>query len=204
MEKFLGVLRKNLDEMGARANSTNSSTSSEPSPVQTVPAALDETSISQSTTGSQSKDGKPPKDQELIDRRTEFGLAWIVYMRFARRAEGIKAARTVFGKARRDHWTPWEVYEAAGMFALYHVLLFPATYSLLLALMEYHCSKAVDVAGRIFERGMENFPDEVELALRYLGFLISINDDASKSTRHAMRLLVDDTTRCACSFRACC
>lgn len=46
--------------------------------------------------------------------------------------------------------------------------------------MEYHCSKAADVASRIFERGMENFPDEVELALRYLGFLISINDDASK------------------------
>ena len=52
------------------------------------------------------------------------------------------------------------------------------------ALMEYHCSKAADIAGRIFERGMENFPDEVELALRYLGFLISINDDASKCSRH--------------------
>ena len=45
--------------------------------------------------------------------------------------------------------------------------------------MEYHCSKAADVAGRIFERGMESFPDETELALRYLGFLISVNDDAS-------------------------
>ena len=46
--------------------------------------------------------------------------------------------------------------------------------------MEYHCSKAADVAGRIFERGMETFPHEIELALRYLNFLISINDDASE------------------------
>ena len=46
--------------------------------------------------------------------------------------------------------------------------------------MEYHCTKAPDVAMRIFEKGLDNFPDEVELALRYLGFLISINDDASQ------------------------
>ena len=49
-----------------------------------------------------------------------------------------------------------------------------------IALLEYHCTKAADVAGRIFERGMETFPDEVELALRYLNFLISINDEASE------------------------
>lgn len=48
------------------------------------------------------------------------------------------------------------------------------------ALMEYHCTKATDVTMRIFEKGLENFPDEVEFALRYLGFLISINDESSK------------------------
>ena len=48
------------------------------------------------------------------------------------------------------------------------------------ALMEYHCTKATDVATRIFERGLDTFPDEVEYALRYLGFLISINDDSSE------------------------
>lgn len=53
--------------------------------------------------------------------------------------------------------------------------------------MEYHCTKAADVAGRIFERGMETFPDEVELALRYLGFLITINDDASKCSSISLR-----------------
>lgn len=48
------------------------------------------------------------------------------------------------------------------------------------ALMEYHCTKATEVAMRIFEKGLETFSDEVEFALRYLGFLISINDDSSE------------------------
>lgn len=53
--------------------------------------------------------------KELARRRTELGIAWIAYMRFARRAEGLKPARTVFGKARKDKWISWEIYEAAGM-----------------------------------------------------------------------------------------
>jgi len=52
--------------------------------------------------------------KELAMRRRELGIAWIAYMRFARRAEGLKPARTVFGKARKDKWISWEVYEAAG------------------------------------------------------------------------------------------
>lgn len=72
------------------------------------------------------------------------------------------------------------------------------------ALMEYHCTKAADVAGRIFERGLETFPDEVELALRYLGFLISINDDASKHLACITIVLsLNATSRCSCPVRAC-
>jgi cleavage stimulation factor subunit 3 len=52
--------------------------------------------------------------KELARRRTELSIAWIMYMRFARRAEGLKPARSVFGKARKDKWISWEVYEAAG------------------------------------------------------------------------------------------
>ena len=49
--------------------------------------------------------------------------------------------------------------------------------------MEYHCgNKDVQVASRIFERGMELFDDEVEYVLRYLNFLISINDENSASS----------------------
>lgn len=48
--------------------------------------------------------------------------------------------------------------------------------------MEYHCNKAADVANRIFEKGMDTFRDESEFALRYLGFLISINDENSEAS----------------------
>lgn len=48
--------------------------------------------------------------------------AYIQYMRFARRAEGIKAARAVFKLAREDQRTKYQLYVAA-------------------ALMEYYCSK---------------------------------------------------------------
>lgn len=36
-------------------------------------------------------------------------------MRSARRAEGLEAARRIFGKARKDPRIPWGVYEAAGI-----------------------------------------------------------------------------------------
>lgn len=52
-----------------------------------------------------------------------------------------------------------------------------------IALMEYHGNKekdvGKDVAGRIFEKGMAEFGDEVDYALKYLGFLISVNDETS-------------------------
>ena len=49
--------------------------------------------------------------------------------------------------------------------------------------MEYHCNKdgGMGVASRIFEKGLESFGDEIEFVLRYLGFLISVNDDNSTS-----------------------
>ncbi|KAH9843581.1 Suf-domain-containing protein [Rhodofomes roseus] len=162
-EKFLEVLKTDLDAVEIRINSANSSFSSNISQSQKTEPADN----SQPDPGSQSQGGsfttekadeKPPKNKELSERRTEYGIAWVSYMRFARRAEGLKPSRAIFGKARKERWTPWEVYEAA-------------------AIMEYHCNKAADVANRIFEKGMESFSDEVEFVLRYLGFLISINDE---------------------------
>lgn len=47
--------------------------------------------------------------------------------------------------------------------------------------MEYHCSNDKNVASRIFEKGLDTFGDEKEYVLRYLGFLISVNDQNSKS-----------------------
>lgn len=49
-------------------------------------------------------------------------LAYVQYMKFARRAEGIKSARSVFKLAREDGRSKFHVYVSA-------------------ALMEYYCSK---------------------------------------------------------------
>lgn len=55
-----------------------------------------------------------PLAKEMRERRQEYGLVYIMYIRFALRAEGVDASRGVFSKARKDKWTPWEVFEAAG------------------------------------------------------------------------------------------
>ncbi|KAJ2925795.1 hypothetical protein H1R20_g11295, partial [Candolleomyces eurysporus] len=147
-ERFLGLQSKVLDEL-----QKNSPDAANGSFNETQPASQS----TNSSFGSQSSDEKPPKLTELQERRTEYGLAYIFYMRFARRAEGLQALRKVFGKARKDKWAPWEVYEAS-------------------ALMEYHCFDDKAVASRIFEKGLDYFSDEVDYVCRYLGFLISIND----------------------------
>lgn len=46
--------------------------------------------------------------------------------------------------------------------------------------MEYHATKTAEVSTKIFELGMKQFASDVEFVVRYLGFLISINDDTSK------------------------
>jgi len=43
--------------------------------------------------------------------------------------------------------------------------------------MEYHCSDDKTVASRIFERGLDSFGAKIDYVLRYLSFLISINDE---------------------------
>ncbi|KAJ3416192.1 hexokinase A [Chytridiales sp. JEL 0842] len=81
-----------------------------------------------------------------------WSLAHIVYMRVARRVEGIRSARNVFKVARRSENS----------------------------LMEYYCSKDVTVACKIFEAGIKAFTDEeslMPLMLKYLDFLISLNDE---------------------------
>lgn len=69
-----------------------------------------------STSSANSSSGISPSLKEFLKRRTELCIAWITYMRFGLRAEGLKAARNIFGKARKDKWIGWEVYEAAGKF----------------------------------------------------------------------------------------
>ncbi|PPQ83169.1 hypothetical protein CVT26_008434, partial [Gymnopilus dilepis] len=112
---------------------------------------------SQTTTGKDPKKVDSDQTTELSKRRTEYGLVWVMYMRFGMRVGGSKALRSIFEKVRRDNWATWETYDASAM-------------------MEYHCTGDKDIASRIYEKGMAVFGREVEYVLRYLEFLISIND----------------------------
>jgi len=77
-------------------------------------------------------------------------------MKFARRAEGIKSARTVFKRAREDTRSRFHVFVAA-------------------ALMEYYCSKDKNIAFRIFELGLKKFSDNPEYILCYVDYLSHLN-----------------------------
>lgn len=68
-------------------------------------------------------------------------LVYIQYMKFARRAEGIKSGRTIFKKAREDLRTRHHVYVTA-------------------ALMEYYCSK---VSTPVMVMGCDSTAEEQEL-----------------------------------------
>ena len=116
-EKFLEVLRKDLEARETKLNASTFSSSSlssqrsvgDVSQLQTGTLTPKECFTTMSST-----EDKPSKNKELADRQTDYGIAWMTYIRFARRAESLKSARSVFGKARRDRWTPWQVHEAEG------------------------------------------------------------------------------------------
>lgn len=89
---------------------------------------------------------------------TKYWQAYIQSMKFARRAEGIKSARTIFKKAREDPRSSFQVFAAA-------------------ALMEYYCSKDKNIAFRIFELGLKKFGDNPEYILNYIDYLSHLNED---------------------------
>ena len=112
---------------------------------------------SSSTTSSE----ETPIAKQYKERKQEYGLIYVMYIRFALRAEGLPASRAVFTKARKDKYSPWEVFEAA-------------------ALMEYHVAKESAVANRILSVAMNKFGTEIDFVVRYLTFLMSINDETSE------------------------
>ncbi|KAJ7755187.1 Suf-domain-containing protein [Mycena metata] len=151
-ERFFGVLRVELARLTAAA--------SEP----TVEAPNGD------ATDPEAAPADPPTEEELAERKKnqeelpelkkQYSNAWINYMRFARRAQGHKACRDVFGKARKDEYIGWEVYEAAAM-------------------TEYRCNLEDGrlVAARIFETGMKKYSSDATYVLSHLGFLLTVNDE---------------------------
>lgn len=75
----------------------------------------------------------------------------------------------MFGKARKAPNATWHIFEASAM-------------------MEYHVNKDSAVAIRIFELGLKVFSEEVDYVVKYLTFLLSINDDTSESKRECGRV----------------
>jgi len=126
-------------------------------------------------------------NEKVRELKQRLGLAWIVFMRFTRRSDGLKAARSVFSKARKSEYCVHQVYVAS-------------------ALMEYQMTKQSVIAGRIFELGMKVFasPNGVnddekseeaqKFIAEYLDWLISLNDDNNSRAlfERALSILPND------------
>lgn len=89
---------------------------------------------------------------------TDSTLAFIQAMRFERRTDGIKAARTLFKRAREDNRTNHQIYVAA-------------------ALMEYYCSKDNNIAFNIFNLGLKKYGHNVDYILAYIDYMTHLNED---------------------------
>jgi cleavage stimulation factor subunit 3 len=167
--KLLSLLKEDLEDILSQINSpANSQGSIDPNESQaTQIVQIDAPSLAH-------------LEAELKERKQEYGLVWIMYIRFSRRAEGVQASRNIFKEARKEKkLTPWSVYEAAAM-------------------MEYHNAEQgtqtskLDIATNIFERGMIVFLSDAEYVQRYLNFLISVNDE--KNARALFERVISNFT----------
>jgi cleavage stimulation factor subunit 3 len=85
-------------------------------------------------------------------------LAYIQAMRFERRTEGIKSARSMFKRAREDIRTNHQIYVGA-------------------ALMEYYCTKDNNIAFNIFNLGLKKYGQNVDYILAYIDYMTHLNED---------------------------
>lgn len=92
------------------------------------------------------------------DEQLDLTLVYIQLMRFTRRTEGLKSARSVFKRARDDKRCSHHIYTAT-------------------ALMEYHCTKDQAIACKIFELGLKKFNTCPDYILSYIHFMNSLNEE---------------------------
>jgi len=95
---------------------------------------------------------------DIKDETFDPTLVYIQSMKFSRRSEGIKAARTVFKRAREDTRCGHQVFTCA-------------------ALMEYYCSKDKNVACKIFELGLKRYGNNADYISAYIDFLAAQNEE---------------------------
>lgn len=101
-------------------------------------------------------------------------LVYIQYMKFSRRAEGIKESRGIFKRSREDTRSSYHIFIAA-------------------ALMEYFVTKDKNVSLKIFELGLKKCPTEPKYLSAYLDFLIHLNDD--NNTRVLFERVLSNLTK---------
>ncbi|ANB15701.1 Rna14p [Sugiyamaella lignohabitans] len=100
------------------------------------------------------------KEAEIHSVSRSITLAYTEYMKTAKRSQGIKEARRVFGEARRLPYTTHHIFVASAM-------------------MEYHNNKEADIADKIFELGLKRFSENSEYVKVYFDFLILTNDETN-------------------------
>eukprot|EP01128_Nolandella_sp_AFSM9_P000056 TRINITY_DN1008_c0_g1_i1.p1 TRINITY_DN1008_c0_g1~~TRINITY_DN1008_c0_g1_i1.p1 ORF type:complete len:651 (-),score=121.45 TRINITY_DN1008_c0_g1_i1:226-2178(-) len=97
--------------------------------------------------------------EELV-RKNPVPLAYITYMRFARRAFGVQAARKVFFLARQSSACSYHIYVTA-------------------ARMEMVVNKDPETAKKIFAVGLERYLKEPEYVDAFVEFLTALNDETN-------------------------
>ncbi|GAA6000875.1 hypothetical protein JCM10207_004701 [Rhodosporidiobolus poonsookiae] len=97
------------------------------------------------------------RQPEIEDLKRAAANVWITEMRFARRSDGVKQARSIFLKARKSPHLAWQVVEAS-------------------ATMEMYWNSDAKVATNVFELGLKLFAAEPDYVVRYLDFLLQQNN----------------------------
>jgi cleavage stimulation factor subunit 3 len=95
--------------------------------------------------------------ENLLKKKSDT-LIYVQYMRFARRQEGVDAARKVFFRARKSPNCTYHIYLAA-------------------AQMEYYINKDANVARKIYEMGFKKFSQETAFVFQYIDFLFHRSDE---------------------------
>ncbi|CAG8606746.1 570_t:CDS:2, partial [Acaulospora colombiana] len=187
-KKFIGLLRKELDEIEERhiseggtpvsqhpAGTTAQSTAARAATPLNVEddIAMKENEIYGiiDPAVAEAKEREREREEEnkrremiLIDKRIELGQVGIAWMRYAKRVGQSAGMRNVFKEIRADKWVCWQVFEAA-------------------AILEHQISPTADVAAKIFELGLRFFSTDVDYVVRYLNFLINKCDEASEKSK---------------------
>ena len=106
------------------------------------------------------KGGDGDKGDDTGDRSEEDKLktlAWIVYMRFAKRVDGVQKSRLLFMRARKFAGLQWEAYAAAARF-------------------EWLNDGNKEVACKIYELGLKSFLGSPGYVIEYAKFLVGVGD----------------------------